>query len=108
MDWMLGTSILSIVPFCTAVGLWHEYFAVSGTCFVFCISLLCYLTVTQGSKAAEAMKWWYFVYALGLPALFTLALVMSAKILDRGNMIGDATFEWVVYLPRKLFLNYFV
>ncbi|KAI8620762.1 hypothetical protein BC830DRAFT_445933 [Chytriomyces sp. MP71] len=109
IGWMLGTSIVSNVPFCTFVGLIFEFNAVLSTCYIFCISVLGYITVTRGSKSAEALKWWYFGYALGVPVVFTIVLVVTTSILQRGNMIGDATFEcWIsdAYPELKVALLY--
>ncbi|KAI8611888.1 hypothetical protein BC830DRAFT_623238 [Chytriomyces sp. MP71] len=93
IDWMLGTSIVSNIPFCTFVGLIFEFNTILSTCLVFCISALGYVTVTRGPKSADALKKWYFGYALGVPVLFVIVLVVATLILRRANMIGDATFE---------------
>ncbi|KAI8610950.1 hypothetical protein BC830DRAFT_699840 [Chytriomyces sp. MP71] len=96
VDFVLGVSIVTNAPLCTIFGFLHEFVDVCGTCLVVCITHLCYKTVERGSKAAAALRWWYFAYSFVTPLLFITLLWIAATILNRGTLMGNATYEcWI-------------
>ncbi|KAJ3406276.1 hypothetical protein CcCBS67573_g05308 [Chytriomyces confervae] len=111
VNWVISNQIVPLEALCTIVGTLHQFFAIAVTSWTFLISLYCHNVVLYGPKVADNYNIWYQVYGWGMPVIFTAAGFIVSAVDNRGNLMGDATYEcWfsTAYTDLRLYLFYTV
>ncbi|ORY39159.1 hypothetical protein BCR33DRAFT_720392 [Rhizoclosmatium globosum] len=110
ITWGIGTIIVQEESLCTAFGAIHEFFLITTASWHLNASLLCWIVVKRGDKGVSKYWRYFHIYAWGTGMLFTLASFIAGAFLQRGNVMGDATFEcWFgpLYADLRIWCFYF-
>ncbi|KAJ3074677.1 hypothetical protein HDU98_010567 [Podochytrium sp. JEL0797] len=94
--WIVGNGIAGDEGVCTFVGVTFQFFINSSSCWSLLIPLYCYITIMYSSGTAD--DWWYYfhAYGWGVPAVLTALAFVFQAAWNRGNVMGDATYEcWI-------------
>ncbi|ORY43288.1 hypothetical protein BCR33DRAFT_851054 [Rhizoclosmatium globosum] len=103
IPFMVGTRVVGNTDVCTFMGILTQYTMNASSCWSFLIAAYCYLTIIYNSKVAESYWWWYNAHGWGTPLVATGAMFIAQDIMQRGNVIGDATYEcWISSAYQEL------
>ncbi|KAJ3134239.1 SWI SNF, matrix associated, actin dependent regulator of chromatin, sub c, member 2, partial [Physocladia obscura] len=108
---LIGNEIATTnVTACNVVGTISQFVYNAVTFWTFSISLYCYISIIFKPKIADDSLKWLHVYSWTMSLLFTIMMFICEKILARGNILGDATYEcWIGsnYSDLRVYLFYF-